>query len=344
MLKSMRHFFAVMLCFSMIACSPVVHQRTFYVFGTIMTVTLTGVDEPQAQRLLDALGRQAQDMHDSWHAWQRNEVEGVNLACETGQPLKISDDLRYLLVEGQKLESMSEGYFNPAMGKLIHAWGFLSNDSTQMREPPTADVIDAWLRARPSMANLSFTGDTVSCNNPAVRIDMGAYAKGYALTLFMDYLKVQGVRSALINVGGDLFTLGDNQGKPWRIAIRSPWGDKPMAEILASHNESIVTSGVYERAFKNAQGEQFHHVINPKTGQPGNHFVSVTVMHADPMVADAAATALLVSDQETWIRIAQKMGISLVILVDKYGKVSVSESMQERITWFETLPTTEVAL
>jgi thiamine biosynthesis lipoprotein len=104
-----------------------------------------------------------------------------------------------------------------------------------------------------------------------------------------------------------------------------------MAEIFASEGESIFTSGVYERVFKNAKGQAFHHVINPKTGYPGDYFVSVTVIHVDPLLADAAATALLVSDANTWQSIADSMGVKEVLLVDKHGKVLMSQDMDARI-------------
>lgn len=344
MLKIIHQILIMSACMLLFACSPQVHERNLYVFGTVMNVTITGVDDVTAQRLFDALARQAQGMHDRWHAWQSNEVANITKACETGKPMNLSDELRYLLVEGQKLERMSDGYFNPAIGQLIDAWGFLSSESTVSRERPSDATLAKILAAHPSMADLKIKGHILRCHNPAVRIDMGAYAKGYALSLFMDYLRVQGVRSALISVGGDIFTLGDKQGTPWRIAIRSPHGNKPMAEISAMGNESIVTSGVYERAFKNAAGETFHHLINPKTGQPSDHFVSATVVHADPLVADAAATALLIADENNWQYIARKMGITQVLLVDKYGKVWVSEGMQAQLTWFEVLPTSVVAL
>lgn len=334
MLKMIQNTAIMLACLLLLACSPQVHERDLYVFGTVMNVTITGVDSATAKRLFDALARQSQGMHDRWHAWQSNEVASITTACQTGKPMKLSDEIRYLLVEGQKLERMSDGYFNPAIGQLIDAWGFLSSESTVTRERPSKASLAQILAAHPSMADLKIEGHILRCHNPAVRVDMGAYAKGYALSLFMDYLKVQGVRSALINVGGDMYTLGDKQGIPWRIAIRSPQGNKPMAELSASEDESIVTSGVYERAFKNAAGETFHHVINPKTGEPSDHFVSTTVVHADPMVADAAATALLAADEENWQNIAQKMGVTQVLLVDKYGKVWVSEDMQARLTWF----------
>lgn len=344
MLKHIYQPLIVLSCLLMASCAPQVHEQDLYVFGTVMNVTIVGVDDTTAKRLFASLARQSQGMHDRWHAWQSNEVASITKACETGKPMKLSDEIRYLLVEGQKLERLSDGYFNPAIGQLIHAWGFLSNESTTAREQPSDATIAKLLAAHPSMSDLKIKGHTLRCHNPAVRIDMGAYAKGYALSLFMDYLKVQGVRSALISVGGDIFTLGDKGGKPWRIAIRSPHGDKPMAEVSATGSEGIVTSGVYERAFKNAVGKSFHHLINPKTGHPSDYFVSATVVHADPMVADAAATALLIADTSNWQLIARNMGVTQVLLVDKYGKVWVSEDMQARTTWFETLPTSVVAL
>lgn len=320
------------------ACAPQVHERELYVFGTIVNVKLTGVSEEKATQLFDALARQAQGMHQRWHAWQGDEMAAITQACQTGEAVVLSDDVRYLLAEGQRLERLSQGAFNPAIGQLINAWGFLSDESTLSREPPSEAQLAVIMAAHPSMFDLELEGKTLHCHNPYVRIDMGAYAKGYALSLFMDYLRVQGVHSALISVGGDILTLGDKAGKSWRVAIRSPNEPKPMAEVLSLDNESIFTSGTYERTFKNAEGRMFHHVINPKTGHPSDHFVSVTVVHSDPILADAAATALLISDDETWQSIAKGMGITQALLADKYGKVWVTQEMQARIKWLEEVP------
>lgn len=310
-----------------------VQERSLYLFGTVANIKLSGVDPATANRLFDALAQQGQAMHMRWHAWQESELAKITEACQTGEPVKVPEDIRYLLIEGQRLERLSQGNFNPAVGQLIDAWGFLSDESTAMREQPKEARLETIRAAHPSMADLDIQGNTVICHNPYVRIDMGAYAKGYAMALFTEYLQSQGVRSALIDVGGDVLTLGTNQGEPWRVAVRAPRGFSPLVEVLALNNESVFTSGIYERMFKDAQGEIFHHVINPNTGRPSDYFASVTVISQDPLLADAAATALLVSDGQTWQSIADSMGVDQVLLIDRQGQVYMTDAIKDRIKW-----------
>lgn len=317
----MSRLFVLLLCSLICACAPSPQSEHFYAFGTDVTVQLEDVSPEHAKQLFLNVDKQLQSMHQRWHAWQDSELSEIRKACQTGKAIPVSEDVAYLIQEGALLEQQSLGYFNPAIGELIDAWGFLSQTSTQDRPAPSPEVINTLLSYQPSLKNITIKNNMLSCNNPHVRLDFGAYAKGYGIGKIIDYLREQGVTQAIINAGGDLMIL-QAPGKPARrIGIQSPDADFPIDVLTISESTSVFTSGTYARRFKDTQtNKSFHHLINPKTGYPSTDFVSVTVIHPDPLRADAAATALLASNKENWLSVAQGMGIEKYLLITAEGE------------------------
>jgi len=311
----------VLFCFLLFACSPAPQSETFHAFGTEVTVQIEDVSKDKATKLFENIDKQLQTMHQRWHAWQDSELAEIRKACQTGQPVQVSEDVIYLLAQGKLLEKQSLGYFNPAIGELIDAWGFLSHTSDQTRPAPSPEKIAELLSYHPSMEDIQINNTTVTCTNPHVRLDFGAYAKGYGVGLIMDYLKAEGLQNALVNAGGDLMILQSPGKKPRRIGIQAPDQNNSETVLLVKDNISIFTSGTYARYFKDSQtSKKYHHLINPKTGYPSTYFISVTVIHPDPMHADAAATALLASDKDSWLAITQSMGINSYLLITSEGE------------------------
>jgi len=299
------------------ACTPTPHTEHFHAFGTEVIVQIENVSTDKAESLFTSINQQLQAMHHQWHAWQKSELSDIHQACQTGKTITVTDDMAYLIREGTLLEQQSQGYFNPAIGELIALWGFLSHQSTQDRSAPSAQAIAQQLSYHPSMSDIKLEGNQLTCSNAHVRLDVGAYAKGYGVGKIMAYLRDQGVQQALINAGGDVMILQAPGARPKRIGITSP-----ANEVLTiSQSTSVFTSGVYARNFKDSQSnKRYHHLINPKTGYPSTDFISVTVIHPDPMVADAAATALLAADLGSWSAIVQAMGIEKYLLITSEGE------------------------
>ncbi|MDH5485597.1 MAG: FAD:protein FMN transferase, partial [Gammaproteobacteria bacterium] len=141
----------------------------------------------------------------------------------------------------------------------------------------------------------------------------------------------------IVNAGGDIKAIGRHGDRPWHIGIRHPRpeprqnGDV-LAAININDNECIFTSGDYER-FYDYQGKRYHHILDPRTGWPADQTMSVTVIHSDASLADAAATALFVAGPKDWQTIARKMHLRDVMLVDKQGQIYVTPEMAERLEW-----------
>ena len=133
--------------------------------------------------------------------------------------------------------------------------------------------------------------------NSAVSLNFGAFAKGYGIALEIKKLQALGIKNAVINAGGDLSVIGQHGDRAWNIGIRHPRNDTLLASVKVADNESVFTSGDYERVYYH-DNKRFHHILDPRTGYPTQDAQSVTVIHSDAGRADAAATALFVAGMQ----------------------------------------------
>ncbi len=313
------------------ACEqPQLYQQRMVVFGTLVDVTLWGVAERDAADAMQAISERFRDMHRDWHAWQKGALVELNQALAEGRAAEAPPELVSLLRQASELSRRSEGLFNPAIGKLIAAWGFHSSELPKGRAPPPAALLDALVAADPDMGDLEIDGTRVRSRNRSVQVDLGGFAKGYAVDAAVLELRRRGIRNAIVNAGGDLRGIGSKGPLPWRVGVQHPQGAGVLATIELRGDESVFTSGNYAR-FVEHEGVRYPHIIDPRTGRPVMGVTSVTVIHSNGAEADAAATALVVAGPRDWQRIARAMGIRHVMLVDDSGTVHMNPAMEARV-------------
>ncbi|NVK18809.1 MAG: FAD:protein FMN transferase [Methylocystaceae bacterium] len=319
-----------LLCFT--ACEQKIpeYKSTLYVFGTLVEVTLRDVEEEKAKSILSELQQDFQKLHKVWHAWKPGELSRLNEEIRKGEAIEVSDLVVLGLKKAKHFEKISDGYFNPAIGQMIAAWGFHQDELPKGLKPPL-DKIKALAAQKPSMNDVEIKDHLVSSTNPTVSFDFGGFGKGLALDLAEEKLKEMGVEHAVLNAGGDINTLGDHGDRPWVMAIRHPFVKwDVIASVELQPDEELYTSGNYER-FLEHEGLQYSHILTPSTGMPVNHIVSASVIHENGALADAAATALSVAGPKDWYRIAKKMGLKYVLLIDENGTFYTNPAMKERV-------------
>ena len=309
--------------------TPPVYKGKFLAFGTLVDITIAGLPQADAITATEIIEADFQRMHHAWHAWDPGPLGRVNRLIKTGATFSAPPSVLPLIRRGVELSAQSKGLFNPAIGELIDTWGFHRNDP-EGQQPPPKEAIDRLLTAAPRMNDLKIDGISLHSSNPAVKLDFGAFGKGYGIDMAISHLQELGVKNAILNAGGDLRAIGSRNGKPWRIAIRHPSGDGVLGVIESRASEAIFTSGDYERNFT-WQGRRYHHIIDPRTGYPATGSRSVTVIDSDATTADAAATALFIAGPEGWYDIAKRMGLGYVLLVDSAGIMHMNPAMQSRI-------------
>ncbi len=324
------------------ACQQTKHeqiiQQQLFTFGTLVDISIIADDKKQAEETIQLISHKFEALHEQWHPWLNGELGQANKSFVKSQFSPTSESIIELIKESQQLSIKSNGLFNPAIGQLIKLWQFDKiEDEHYQFTLPDAEKIKQILKQKPTMSDIIVQQAQIKSNNSAVALDFGAYAKGVAIENMIEILRQHHINNALINAGGDIKVLGSKNGKPWRIGIknpahkRDPQAENIIAAIELKDNESLFTSGNYERFFE-FQGKRYHHIIDPRTGYPAIGTQSLTVLTNDAALADAASTALFIAGPKLWPTIAKKMGITYVMLIADDGQIYLSPAMAQRIT------------
>ncbi|SFM63116.1 thiamine biosynthesis lipoprotein [Ectothiorhodospira mobilis] len=309
---------------------PEIHRERFFAFGTLVELNVYTRDADLAREGADAVRADLARMHRDWHAWKPGPLQEVNQALARGEAIRADPAVLAPILEARALSLRTEGLFNPAMGRLFALWGFQSDQAAG--PPPPQEAVEALLARDPDMADLHMENGRLSTENPAVQLDLGAFAKGYGVHRAVDHLRALGIEHAILNAGGDLRAIGRPGDRPWRIGIRDPDGQGVLAGIEIQGDEAVFTSGDYERYFTH-EGVRYHHILDPRTGYPARGSRSVTVIHEDAGLADAASTALFIAGPEHWPRIAARLGVDKVLLLDATGVAHMTPAMAQRVAF-----------
>ena len=218
---------------------------------------------------------------------EASELSLVNAKAGT-EAVVITSELFELLNESQKIAELSDGAFDITYASIGYQYDYRTK-----RKPSQASIESALKAIDYHAVILDRKKSTVRFRHPDVKIDLGGIAKGYAVKRCLELLKVAGIKHALVSAGGDTGLLGDRRGRPWYVGIKHPRAKEKTAVKLPLSNESISTSGDYERYFIE-EGVRYHHIINPKTGDSARKVVSVSIIGKDSTYVDALSTTVFV--------------------------------------------------
>lgn len=220
-----------------------------------------------------------------------SEVYRLN---KTGK-IKASPETFFIIKRAKEFYALSNGAFDITVGPLVDLWGFTEKN---YRVPHKKDLNKALNLVGSDKIILRVEDNVIQFLLPGMKIDLGAIAKGYAVDCAIEKLKKAGIKDCLINAGGQVYCLGKNYSKPWRVSIRNPAGGKKN-NILELRDKAVSTSGIYEQNFIK-ESAVYGHIINPKTGMPvENSLLSVTIVTGNSLDADALSTAIFILGGET---------------------------------------------
>jgi len=314
------------------------YQHSSLHFGTLIDITLYDVTEAQADAAFKQLDADFTMMHAAWSPWVASSINRANILLKTGAAFSAGPSILALLKKSRSIADKTDNLFNPAIGELINLWQMHKSEDPDI-QPPNKDAIARLIKSNPRLSDITIKGVKISTSNTDVSLNFGAFAKGHAIDLEIAMLKNLGIKNAIINTGGDLKAIGAHGDRPWRIAIQHPRKDTWLAKIETQTDESIFTSGDYERYYM-FEGKRYHHILDPRTGYPAQGVQSVTVIHTDSGYADAAATALFIAGPNDWLQLAKKLQLKQVMLIDDKGIVHVSPAMKKRLSFNSQIETT----
>jgi len=318
--------------------TPLQEQQA-YVFGTRVEVLVASADPEQGRQAIAAVLHEFDRLHRAYHAWQPSELTTLNTAIAAGRPQEVSPELAEFVQEAQTLAKQGDYLFDPGIGQLIKLWGFQA-DEFKAELPAKADIT-AWLKSKPSIADIGIAGQTITSRNRNVALDFGGYLKGVALDRAAAILRAQGINNALINIGGNIMALGSKEGKKWRVGIQHPRQSGPMATVTLDDGEAIGTSGDYQRFFE-VDGQRYAHLLDPRSGYPASHTQAVTVLIPPGpkagTLSDAASKPIFIAGPDGWRDMARKMEVAQVLRVDQNNRVFITEALRQRLEFIGTAP------
>lgn len=270
-------------------------RSTRPVMGTLAEVGVVARDRRRARGAIDAAMAELVRVERAMTRFRSDSEIGRVNAAGAGTPVVVSEETARVVAEALRWADASGGAFDPALGRATELWSVESRVA-----PPGVDEAgryagrDLWRAIEPGR----FRGAPVIVRREAdAAIDLGGIAKGHGVDRAVAALREWGVTSGMVNVGGDLYAVGESaEGDPWEVGVRDPSRPDGIAATLEVVDRAVATSGDYERYFEHG-GRRYHHLLDPRTGAPrSSPFHSVTVVADDVLSADAAGTATFGAD------------------------------------------------
>ncbi|WP_026486318.1 FAD:protein FMN transferase [Caldanaerobius polysaccharolyticus] len=287
-------------------------SRTQFALDTYCTITIY---DPMPQKVLDDGFKSIKDIENKMSAnIKSSEVSRINEYAGI-EPVKVSYDTLYVIKKAVYFADLEKGYFDVTIGPIVNLWNI---GTDKARVPSPQEIKDKLPLVNYKGIVFDDKNRTIMLKNKGMSIDLGGIAKGYAADKAAETLKAEGVKHAIINLGGNVLTIGTKpDGHPWRIGIQTPF--KPRGDylgIVEVSNKAVVTSGVYERYFEK-NGMLYHHLLNPFTGYPtDNHLYSVTIITDKSVDADALSKTFIMGLDQGMKLVKSLKGVQAIFVTD----------------------------
>lgn len=300
-------------------------SRDIFAMDTYMTLTAYGKNAKKAlDEAVDEINNIEQLVSTGIDS---SEVSQIN---KNGKG-SVSETTGYLIKRSKEIYDSTNGVFDITIYPIMQAWGF-----------PTENYCVPGKKELKKLRGLMGADHVlydekkqeVTLNKEGMKIDLGGIAKGYTSSKVMDIFKENGISSAVISLGGNVQTLnGKPDGSDWRVAVENPADTGSYIGVLSIKDKAVITSGGYERYFKQ-DGKTYHHIIDPANGYPANNgLTSVTIVSDDGTLADGLSTSLFIMGpekaQKYWKEHSDEFD---TILVKDDGSIFVSEGIADYFT------------
>ncbi len=280
-------------------CSQATISGDYFALDTMISITLYDTrDAAILQQCWDRID-ELEDMLSRTRA--ESDIYRINHA--QGKPVAVQPETAQLLAKALDICEKSQGALDITIGPVTELWDFKSPSPQLPEDDALAEAV-----ACIGYDRVSLSGDTVTLPQ-GMALDLGAIAKGYIADELAATLRQAGCESALLNLGGNVLTLGNKPGRDaWIIGIRDPEGSAAQAllNLQLEGSKAVVTSGIYERGFT-LQGRRYHHLIDPETGWPAdNGLASVTIVAGSSALADGLSTACFILGPEDGLALLER--------------------------------------
>ena len=252
-----------------------------------------------------------------------SEISRINSAG--GNPVEVSKETIKLIKKGIYYSEMSDGAFDITIAPVSNLWDFKAETPLVPSPEAIAEAV-----SHVNYKNIIIRDNTVKLTDPHAGIDLGAIAKGYIADRIKDYLEDEGVRHAMINLGGNVLAMDSKlDGSDYNIGIQKPFDEtgEPITSVKIS-DKSVVTSGIYERYFK-TDGKIYHHILDPNTGYPcENNLYSVTILTDSSLTADALSTTCFLLGYDRGMKLINQLDNVDAVFITNDNQIHYSKNFQ----------------
>ncbi len=294
------------------------YSSTFFAMNTFAEITAYGNEaESACSEIQDSIA----EMERLWSVTDENsEIFALN----HGKRSEVSPMTAEIVSFALEMSQKTGGALDPTIYPVLAAWGFTTDEN---RVPSDEEISE--LLKLVGYEKAAVSGNEITLED-GMMLDLGAVAKGYATARAAEILSQHGVKSALVNFGGNVLAYGSKpDGSDWKIGVKDP-ADDGIVGIISISDKTAVTSGKYKRFFTAPDGTVYGHIIDPKTGYPAdNDLLSATIIAEDGAFCDAMSTAIFVMGKSSAEDFWRAVGGFDMILITKDGEIIITEGIEK---------------
>ena len=290
-------------------------NTTIVCFDTVVGIQIFDQSSDTGTALLQNCIAMCEDYENRFSRTKEGS-EIYNLNHAQGEAFTVSEDTADLIRFALNCSETSGGAFDISIAPVTTLWDIKNNPGILPEEEPLREAL-----SHVDYTKIHVDGNEVTLDDPLMQIDLGGVAKGYIADQLKSYLEEQGVKHALISLGGNILAIGEKLNKtPFRIGIQYPFKDTgEIIAVVPANDQTVVTSGPYERYFK-LNDKIYHHIIDPETGYPvEGDLLSVTILTDSSSLADALSTTCYVMGYENGMNLIENMpGVEALFITEDY--------------------------
>jgi thiamine biosynthesis lipoprotein len=322
------------------APSPQVRTETRPMMGTVVTVTLVGGSPEKAREGFDAAFSAFERVNQVMNEWRPDsELSAVNRKAGDGGFVAIPEDLCAALRRGVQGAEQTGGLFDPTWAALRGMWRFGTDLTPALPDPAELKKRCALI----SYQDLEFapakdggeTGCEVRLKRAGMQLGLGGLAKGWGVDEAVKKLRGLGFKDFFVQAGGDFYAGGKKAGRPWKVGIRDPRGERDSVfAVLEVSDAAFSTSGDYENFFL-LEGKRYHHIIDPRTCYPATGSRSATVLAPSAVDAEVLTKSVFILGGQEGLALTERHGASAVVVTGD-NQVRVSPGLEKKLKRLKT--------
>ena len=306
-------------------------RQTDFILNTICKITI--YDEENSSKDSNDLINEAFDLCREYENTLSRTIEGSDvykINHSNGNPVDVSDTTIEVIKYAETYSKSSNGAFDITIAPLSILWDFQGDNPKVPPEDTIKSLVD-----EVDYTKIKINGNLVTLEVPVEAIDLGGIAKGYIADKTAEYLEANGVISAIVDLGGNIYVIGSKpDGSNFNIGVQDPSKtDGSVLGYVSVSNKSVVTSGSYERYFIQ-DGKRYHHILDPSTGYPAdNGLCSVTIISDQSVDGDGLSTTCFVLGKDEGLKLINSLDGVQAIFIDNNGEMSFSEGFDKDLIY-----------